>query len=104
MADGGEPPEGGTTERGTVMARSHHSLGGGSWASGSLTPATGWAEGRCAGDGRWKMADGGGRLKAGVRGGGGARPVGFEPTTIGLEIRCSNPLSYGRVACGEIVA
>ena len=23
-------------------------------------------------------------------------PVGFEPTTLGSEDRCSNPLSYGR--------
>ncbi len=25
-----------------------------------------------------------------------ARPGGFEPTTLGSEDRCSNPLSYGR--------
>ncbi len=25
------------------------------------------------------------------------RPAGFEPATCGLEVRCSNPLSYGRI-------
>ena len=27
----------------------------------------------------------------------GVRPVGLEPTTAGLEIRCSIQLSYGRI-------
>ena len=27
----------------------------------------------------------------------GSRPGGFEPPTRGLEIRCSSPLSYGRL-------
>jgi hypothetical protein len=30
-----------------------------------------------------------------------SRPGGFEPPTRGLEIRCSSPLSYGRIANQE---
>ena len=30
-------------------------------------------------------------------GDGVARPEGFEPSTVGLEVRCSDPLSYGRL-------
>lgn len=29
-----------------------------------------------------------------------ARPAGFEPATVGLEVRCSVQLSYGRMAPG----
>jgi hypothetical protein len=39
----------------------------------------------------------GGRQVAGRKGDKGVRPAGFEPTTSGLEIRCSIQLSYERV-------
>ena len=42
------------------------------------------------------LRGGNGRFEAICVGNRFARPVGFEPTTSGLEIRCSIQLSYGR--------